>query len=391
MSFNLSDEQKLLATTLRRFVESELRPLETVVEDTGALAAIDANRIFERAKSLGFYAVNIPADLGGGGLSTFDWMLAEEQFGHTTDILVRRAFGNVYEILLAGSELQIERWLKPSVEGARTFSVAFTEPEAGSDAAGIRTSARRDGEGWVLNGEKCFISDALHSDFFIVTAVTDADGGAKGISTFIVDKGLAGFTVGPDQPMMGLRGTSHASLYFDNVKLGPETLLGPEGGGLELALRTLGRIRLAQIAARAIGKATRALDLAIAHARERQQFGQRIGDFQLIQKMLADSAVEIQSARLALWDTAATIDRGEDARAKISMVKLQASETLGRVVDRAVQIFGGSGFAKGLPLERFYRDARIFRIFDGTSEIHRSVIARSLLKGTRNLYDLDIS
>jgi len=391
VSFNLSDEQKLLATTLRRFVESELRPLETVVEDTGALAAIDADRIFERAKSLGFYAVNIPADLGGGGLSTFDWMLAEEQFGHTTDILVRRAFGNVYEILLAGSKLQIERWLKPSVEGARTFSVAFTEPEAGSDASGIRTSARRDGEGWLLNGEKCFISDALHSDFFIVTAVTDADAGAQGISTFIVDKGLAGFTVGPDQPMMGLRGTSHASLYFDNVNLGPETLLGSEGGGLQLALRTLGRIRLAQIAARAIGKATRALDLAIAHARERQQFGQPIGDFQLIQQMLADSAVEIQSARLALWDTAATIDRGEDARAKISMVKLQASETLGRVVDRAVQIFGGSGFAKGLPLERLYRDARIFRIFDGTSEIHRSVIARSLLKGTRNLYDLDIS
>ena len=388
MEFQLSDEQFLLVSTLRRFIGIELHPLEDIVEQTGELAVEDAERILKNSRDLGFYAMNIPEQHGGGGLSTLDWMLVEEQFGYTTDILIRRAFGNVYEILLAGTPEQQERWLLPSVKGRRTFSIAFTEPEAGSDAASIRTTARREGDTWILSGQKCFISDAHFSDFFVVTAVTDQEAAHRGISTFIVDRGLEGFTIGPDQPMMGLRGTTHADLFFDDVKLGPETLLGPEGDGLKLALETLGRVRLAQIGARAIGKATRILDLTIEHARQRKQFGSPIGEFQMIQKMLADSAMEIKAARLALYATACSIDRGNEAREEISMVKVQASETLGRVVDRAVQIFGGSGYAKGLPIERYYRDARIFRIFDGTSEIHRTVIAKALLKGAPQLYDL---
>ena len=388
MEFQLSDEQSLLVSTLRRFIGIELHPLENIVEQTGELAVEDAERILKNSRDLGFYAMNIPEQHGGGGLSTLDWMLVEEQFGYTTDILIRRAFGNVYEILLAGTPEQQERWLLPSVKGRRTFSIAFTEPEAGSDAASIRTTARREGDTWILSGQKCFISDAHFSDFFVVTAVTDQEAAHRGISTFIVDKGLEGFTIGPDQPMMGLRGTTHADLFFDDVKLGPETLLGPEGDGLKLALETLGRVRLAQIGARAIGKATRILDLTIEHARQRKQFGSPIGEFQMIQKMLADSAMEIKAARLALYATACSIDRGNEAREEISMVKVQASETLGRVVDRAVQIFGGSGYAKGLPIERYYRDARIYRIFDGTSEIHRTVIAKALLKGAPQLYDL---
>ena len=388
MEFQLSDEQFLLVSTLRRFIGIELHPLEDIVEQTGELAVEDAERILKNSRDLGFYAMNIPEQHGGGGLSTLDWMLVEEQFGYTTDILIRRAFGNVYEILLAGTPEQQERWLLPSVKGRRTFSIAFTEPEAGSDAASIRTTARREGDTWILSGQKCFISDAHFSDFFVVTAVTDQEVAHRGISTFIVDKGLEGFTIGPDQPMMGLRGTTHADLFFDDVKLGPETLLGPEGDGLKLALETLGRVRLAQIGARAIGKATRILDLTIEHARQRKQFGSPIGEFQMIQKMLADSAMEIKAARLALYATACSIDRGNEAREEISMVKVQAAETLGRVVDRAVQIFGGSGYAKGLPIERYYRDARIYRIFDGTSEIHRSVIAKALLKGAPQLYDL---
>jgi len=388
MAVALSEEQSLLISTIRRFVESELRPLEDQVEEAGKLAPADAVRIFERSRELGLYAINIPKAHGGGGLATVDWMLAEEQFGQTTDILIRRAFGNIYEILLAGTPEQQARWLDPSVRGERVFAVAFTEPEAGSDAAGIHSTARRDGDGWVLKGQKCFISDAHACDFFVVTAVTDKDAGSRGISTFIVDRDLTGFTIGPNQPMMGLRGTSHAELFFDNVRLAPETLLGREGQGLKLALETLGGVRLAQICARAVGKATRVLDLMVDHARQRKQFGQPIGEFQMIQQLLADSAMEINAARLALLDTAATIDRGVDARAEISMVKVQASETLGRVVDRAVQVFGGAGYAKGLPIERYYRDARIFRIFDGTSEIHRSVIARNLLKGAPQLYDV---
>jgi acyl-CoA dehydrogenase len=225
MAARLSDEQYLLISTVRRFIDNELRPLEDAVEKTGILPAADAKRIFKRSRDLGFYAMNIAEHHGGGGLSTLDWVLVEEQFGHTTDILIRRAFGNVYEILLSGTPEQHARWLTPSVKGERTFSVAFTEPGAGSDAASIKTTAQRDGDGWVLSGQKTFISDAHYSDFFVVTAVTDGSAGARGISTFIIDKGLEGFTIGPDQLMMGLRGTTHAELFFDDVKLGCRRLV----------------------------------------------------------------------------------------------------------------------------------------------------------------------
>ncbi len=388
MEFSLSQEQRLRISTARRFVIDELLPLEDEVERNGRLEEEDGRRVFEKSRALGLYAVNIPEIHGGGGLSTLDWMLLEEQFGHTTDILIRRAFGNVYDILLAGTPEQIARWLVPAARGERTFSVAFTEPEAGSDAAAVRTTARRDGDGWILNGGKQFISDAHHSDFFVVTAATGSDAGRNRVSAFIVDSGLEGCSVGPDQPMMGLRGTSHASLHFDDVRLDAQSLLGEEGGGLKLAFRTLGRIRLAQIGARAVGRATRILDLAVEHARERRQFGRAIGEFQMIQQMLADSATEIAAARLQLLYTAWLIDQGDEAREQISMVKVNASETLGRVADRAVQIFGGSGYARDLPIERFYRDARIYRIFDGTSEIHRGVIARGMNTGKAGLYEL---
>jgi acyl-CoA dehydrogenase len=380
MNFALNDEQRLLVETARRFVRAELMPLEAELEQKRQLTPEKARDIFEKSKALGLYAVNIPAEYGGGGLNAVDTCLAEEQFGHTTDILTRRAFGNVYEVLLLANDLQRKRWLEPAVRGERVFSVCFTEPEAGSDAAGIKSRAVRDGDGWLLTGQKTFISDGLFSDFFVVSAVTDPEKGAKGISLFVVDKDMPGFTVGRDQPMMGLAGTSHVELFFDSVRLGPEHLLGQQGRGLNHAFETLGRIRLAQIGARAVGKATRILDLMTDYARERRQFGKPIGEQQLVQQMLADSAIEINAARLMVLWAAHEIDRGFDARERISMVKVYAAEMLGRVADRAVQVYGGMGYCKDLPIERFYRDARIFRIFDGTSEIHRTVIARSMLK-----------
>ena len=380
MDFALSEEQRLLVETARRFVRTELMPLERELEETRQLDPAKARDIFEKSKALGLYAVNIPVEYGGGGLSAVDTCLAEEQFGHTTDILIRRAFGNVYEVLLLANEIQRARWLEPAVRGERVFCVCFTEPEAGSDAAGIKSRAVRDGDGWLLSGQKIFISDGAFSDFFVVSAVTDPAAGAKGISLFILDKGMPGFTVGRDQPMMGLAGTSHVELFFDNVRLGPEHLLGREGRGLNHAFETLGRIRLAQIGARAVGKATRILDMMTDYARERRQFGKPIGEQQLIQQLLADSAIEINAARLLLLQAAAEIDQGRDARERISMVKVYAAEMLGRVADRAVQVFGGMGYCKDLPIEKFYRDARIFRIFDGTSEIHRTIIAKSMLK-----------
>ena len=248
--------------------------------------------------------MNVPETFGGTGLNTLDWILAEEQFGHTTDILVRRAFANVYDILFQGTPEQIERWLLPSVRGERVFSVAFTEPEAGSDAAAIRTLARKKSNGWQINGKKHFISDGAFSDFFVITAVTDPEKKHHGISTFIIDKNSPGVTVGRDQPMMGLRGTSHVELFFDDVQVGPENLLGEEGRGLKLALETLGRIRLAQVCARAVGKATRVQKLSIDYASQRSQFNQTLDQFQLIQQMLADSAMEINAARLTVLQTA---------------------------------------------------------------------------------------
>ena len=388
MDFSLSEEQRLLVATIRGFIDDELRPLEAQVEEAGHLADDVAAAIRDKSRALGLYAVNIPTAYGGGGLSVLDWMIAEEQFGRTSDILIRRAFGNVYEILLEGTKAQIEEYLLPAVRGERTFSVAFTEPEAGSDAAAISTNAVRRGDGWVLNGAKHYISDGLYSDFFIVTAVTDPDAGARGISTFILDKGVPGFTIGRDQPMMGLRGTSHVEMRFDDVVLDAGRLLGPEGQGLKLALATLGRVRLAQVSARAVGKASMILDSCLSYARDRRQFGSAIGEFQLVQQMLADSAMEINGCRLALWQTASRIDSGDEARGAISMLKVQASEMLGRVVDRAVQIYGGAGYCRDLPMERYYRDARIARIYDGTSEIHRMVMARQMMKGDVGLFDI---
>jgi len=389
MDFSLSSEQKMLIDAVRRFVRSELAPLENAVETTGRLDAATARVIHDKAQALGLYALNIPEQFGGGGLSAVDAMLVEEQFGHTTDILIRRAFGNVYEALLACAGAQIERWLLPCVRGERVCSIAITEPGAGSDAAGIKTRAVKTASGWRLSGGKHFISDGEVSDFFIVSALTNEPGERKEISLFLVDKSLPGFALGKDQPMMGLRGTTHLELFFDNVELSEECLLGPRGEGFKMAMSVLGRVRLGQVGARAVGKAAHVLELMNDYAAQRQQFGQPIGDFQMVQQLLADSAIEINATRLMVLHAAWQIDQGIDARDWIAMVKVQASEMLGRVVDRAVQVFGGMGFCKELPIERYYRDARIYRIFDGTSEVHRSSIARSLRKRGAALFDVN--
>ena len=392
MDFSLSDEQRLLVDTVRRFIREELAPLEDEVEATGTLSPEKAAAIHAKSKALGLYGMNIPEAHGGGGLSAVDTMLCEEQFGHTTDILIRRAFGNVYEALLACRGAQVERWLRPTVRGERVCSIAITEPGAGSDAAGISTRATLDDAGrWHLSGHKHFISDGLVSDFFLVSAVTGEAEGRREISLFLVDKGLKGFTLGRDQPMMGLRGTSHVELWFDDVVLDAHCLLGERGLGFRMAMDVLGRVRLAQVAARAVGKATHVLEATVDYAQQRRQFGKPIADFQMVQQQLVDSAIEINAARWMVLHAAWLLDQGDTraARDAIAMVKVQASETLGRVVDRAVQIFGGMGYCKDLPVERWYRDARIYRIFDGTSEIHRGVIAKSLARRGASVFDVN--
>lgn len=385
MDFALNDEQKMMIDTVRRFIAEELRPLEDELENQGFLAKEKALAIHHKARELGLYALNMPADLGGGGLSNLDRILCEEQFGHTSDYLIRRAFGNVYEPLLHCKGAQVDRWLKPSVAGERTCAITITESGAGSDAAGIKTHAKKTDTGWELNGSKHFISDGEWSDFFLVSAKT----GEKEISMFMVDKGLPGFTVGKDQKMMGIRGTPHLELFFDNVPLEDATLLGEVGQGFKLAMGALNVVRLAQVGARAVGKASHVCELMLDYANDRKQFNTRIGDFQMVQQMLADSVIEINAARWMVYHAAWMLDQGLDAREQIAMVKVHAAETLGRVVDRAVQVFGGMGFCKELPIERYYRDARIYRIFDGTSEIHRGVIAKSALKKGAALFDVN--
>jgi acyl-CoA dehydrogenase len=384
MDFALNDEQKMMIDTVRRFIKEELKPLENEIEDNGEFDVAKATLVHEKSKALGLFALNIPAEFGGGGLNTVDRILCEEQFGHTSDILIRRAFGNVYEPLLVCKAEQIDRWLKPTVRGERTCSIAITEPGAGSDAQGIKSHAKKTATGWVLNGGKHFISDGIWSDFYLVSAKT----GDKEISMFMVDKGLPGLSIGKDQKMMGLRGTPHVELFFDNVPLESLALLGEEGQGFKLAMGALNVVRLAQVGARAVGKATHVLELMTAYANDRKQFGSRIGEFQMVQQMLADSVIEINAARLMVLHAAWMIDAGHDPRDWIAMVKVHASEMLGRVVDRGVQVFGGMGFCKELPIERYYRDARIYRIYDGTNEIHRSVIARSALKRGAALFDV---
>ncbi len=384
MDFSLNDEQKMMIDTIRRFIAEELHPLEAELEDQGFLAKEKSLAVFEKSRELGLYALNIPEKFGGGGLSKLDRILCEEQFGHTSDYLIRRAFGNVYEPLLECQGAQVERWLKPTVEGVRTCSIAITESGAGSDAAGIKTHAKKTDAGWVLNGSKHFISDGEWSDFFLVSAKT----GEKEISMFMVDKGLKGFTVGKDQKMMGLRGTPHLELFFDDVLLEPISLLGAEGQGFKLAMGALNVVRLAQVGARAVGKASHVLELMVNYTKDRKQFGQCIGDFQMVQQQVADSVIEINATRWMVYQAAWMLDQGFDAREQIAMVKVLAAETLGKVVDRAVQIFGGMGFCKELPIERYYRDARVYRIFDGTSEIHRSVVAKSTMKKGAVLFDV---
>jgi acyl-CoA dehydrogenase len=385
MDFALTHQQKMLIDTVRRFIEQELMPLEVSVDSDNGIAPETARAIFDKSRDLGLYALNMPDELGGGGLNAVDTMLCEEQFGHTSDILVRRAFGDVYDALLACKGEQIDRWLKPIVSGERICALAITEPSAGSDARAVKTRARRTDSGWVLNGSKHFISDAEWSDCFLVLARTDE----KEMSLFLVDKALPGFAIGKNQEMMGLRGTTHNELFFNDVPLEPVALVGEQGEGFKIIMNMLGRVRLALIGARAVGKATHVLEMMTRYANERKQFGKSIGDFQMIQQMLTDSVIEINAARLMVLHTAWLLDIGLDARDWISMVKIQSSEMLGRVVDRGVQVFGGMGFCKGLAIERYYRDARVFRIFDGTSEIHRMSVAKSLLKHGAALYDIN--
>ncbi len=386
IDFSLPDDTRLLADTVQRFVETEVQPLEDIVEREGHVPAELLEVVRGKAQALGLFAMNMPVEVGGGGLTCLEHCLVEEQLGKTTDALIRRVFGQVYPMLMACHGEQIERYLMPTVRGEKICAMAITEPGAGSDAASISTTAHLDGDEWVINGSKHFISDGDIADYTIVMALTDREKRSRGgITLFLIDKGHPGFTMARTQPMMGHRGYGHAELFFENCRIPKDAVLGEIGNGFKLIMQSVLQIRLAHIGARAVGMAQRAMEMMRVYAGERRQFGQPIGDFQMVQKMIADSATEIFGVKMMVLNAAWEIDQGLEPRDKVSMIKVAASEMQGRVIDRAIQVFGGMGYAKELPLERMYRDARVTRIYDGTSEIHRMLIARSTIKNGLNL------
>lgn len=387
MDFSRTEEQRSIVEVTRSFVERELYPHEAEVERTGVVRHELAEQIKNKAIDTGLHAANMPEEVGGAGLDTLTWVLYEKELGRANYAL-HSCIGRPSNILLAGTEAQRERYLYPSIRGERRDCLAMTEPDAGSDMRAMRTKATRDGDGWRIKGTKHFISHAQESDFVILVARTDdpsdeAGDGRTAMSTFLIDLDTPGLTVHDGYRNVSHRGYTNAILDFDNCHVPEDALLGEEGKGFDLAGTWLGSTRL-QVAATCLGRAERALELSIRHAADREQFGQKIGRFQGISFKLADMAVELRAAELLTLEAAWKYDQGpgvdEATDSDIAMAKLKATEMLAFVADEAIQIHGGMGLMDELPLERIWRDARIERIWDGTSEIQRHIISRALLR-----------
>ncbi len=382
MDFSLSDEQRLLVETVRAFVERELAPHEAEVEKTNQVPPALIAEIHSKAKAAGLYAANMPEDLGGGGLDAVSLALMERELGRTSFAL-QYAVARPSNILRACKGDQIERYLLPAIRGERVECLALTEPDAGSDLRSMKTRAVRDGDHFIINGTKHFISYADVADFAILFAASGEEetkhGSKKKITSFLVDKGIPGFEVRLGPHSVSHRGYHHCELIFTDCRIHERQILGEEHRGFDVANEWLGATRLT-VAAQCIGRAQRALELATEWAATRKQFGQTIGKFQGTGFKLADMATEIAAAELLVLQAAWKLDQGSAQDQDFAMAKLYATETLARVTDHAVQIFGGMGLMEEMPLERLWRDARVERIWDGTSEIQRHIISRSLLR-----------
>jgi acyl-CoA dehydrogenase len=382
MDFALSDEQRMLVDTVRAFVEKELMPHEAEVEATNQVKPAVIAHIHERAKAAGLYAANMPEDLGGGGLDAVSLALMERELGRTSFAL-QYAVARPSNILRACKGEQIERYLLPAIRGERVECLALTEPGAGSDLRSMKTRAVRDGEHFVINGTKHFISYADVADFAILFAASGEEetrrGVKKKITSFLVDKGIPGFEVRLGPRSVSHRGYHHCELVFADCRIHERQILGEEHHGFDVANEWLGATRLT-VAAQCIGRAQRALELATQWAATRKQFGETIGKFQGVSFKLADMATEIAAAEQLVLLAAWKLDQGTAGDPDFAMAKLYATEMLARVTDHAVQIFGGMGLMEELPVERLWRDARVERIWDGTSEIQRHIISRALLR-----------
>ena len=380
IDFSLSDEEQMMRDTVRAFMEKEVIPLEPQVlrnerEHRPGLSPEQAQDLQQKAKAAGFWGIGTPEEYGGVDLGPVMRSIIAMETGRS--FVPFKLGGTADNILYGANEEQKQKYLIPTINGERHSCFAITEPGAGSDARNIKTRAVRDGDDWIINGEKIFITGGNEADFVMVFAVTDPEKGSEGgITCFLVDRDM-GWT---SSPIATMGEWGPASLLFDNVRVPNENVLGEVGWGFKLAMQWIGNGRYL-IPSGAIGGAERLLDMAIEHSKNRVSMGHAIADYQAIQWQIADSYVEIEQAKWLTLFAAWQLENGQDNRNSASVAKLAGTTMANRVVDRVLQIHGGMGYTKELPIERWYRSFRLLRIFEGTDEIQRRTIAHNLIKG----------
>ncbi len=379
MDFTLPQELDIFRDTLRKFVEKELDPISEKVEDEDRIP----DKVVAKMADLGLFGLAIPSEYGGIGMSVLGQCVAMEELSRTnacfrTRIGTNNGIGSM-GIVIAGTEAQRRKFLPKLATGEMIGAFALTEPNAGSDASAIRTAAVRKGDKYILNGMKHFITNGDIADVSTVMAITDKGSGVKGISAFLVEKGFKGFSVGTIERKMGFRGSHTCELVFDDCEVPAESLLGREGEGFKIAMKILDKGRLT-MGASALGSLEKLIDLSREYAAMRVTFGEPIINRQAIQWMLVNMAIDAYAVRNAVYNAAWKMDRGDRVTKEAAMVKVLATEAAWRASDSAVQIHGGMGYMKGMAVERFYRDLRLLRIYEGTSEILRMIIAREMTR-----------
>ncbi len=379
MNFDLTDEQELIRETVREFAEAELAPIAAEIDREHRFPA----EILPKLAGLSLMGVPFPEEVGGAGADYLSYVIVIEELSRacasTGTIVSAHSSLGTTPIYRSGTPAQKDKYLYDLASGRLLAAFALTEPAAGTDAAAGTCTAVLEGDEYVLNGSKIFITNAPYADVYIVFAKTEASQGTRGISAFIVEKGTPVFSVGEAEHKLGIRASSTPPLYFSNCRIPKDALLGGEGNGFKIAMQTLDGGRIG-IAGQALGIAQAALDASVAYAKERIQFGKPIASLEAIQWMIADMATEVDASRLLVYRAASFVDSGRPYGTEGAMAKLFASETASRVAGKAIQIHGGYGYTESYPVERHYRDAKITELYEGTSEVQRMVISRSALR-----------
>jgi len=380
MNTLLSEKHRAVRRSIRAFCDREVVPIAVEIDQEARFPW----EVVEKMAQLGVFGVQVPGALGGAGMDTLSYAVVIEEISRACASLglcisVHNSVV-LYPLVAFGSREQKEHWVPPLAQGEKIGAFCLTEPNVGSDAAGIEASAVRDGDEFVVNANKVFVTNGGVADVFLVFVRTTPDRGGKGISVIVVERGMSGLVVGDLEDLSGMRGNPVTSVRFYDCRIPADNLLGKEGSGLRIGLAALDAGRIG-IAAQSVGIAQAALDEAVKYARQRHQFGVPIASHQAVQIMIADMSTQLDAARLMVYRAAILRDRGEPFSEQSAKAKLFASEVCGTVTDLAVQIHGGYGYSKAYPVERYYRDARVTRIYEGTSEVHRLVIARSVLRG----------